>query len=146
MSRRNIEDGYLDANGEERVQYPHLVRYNAFRRQRGYSVLNLSEFEARCDWMRTYRETFDDAEREHVAGLLRQQDKPVLRNGEFPVEPTGMPAELRAQLEELGARWSAAAVPRRSPEIDVMSRTSDAHEPQPVAAAGDDAFADWRQP
>lgn len=95
---------YAAATDGERT--PRLHAYNRARASRGRRALNLDEYNARCEWMAIYRDTSDPDERAHYVRLLMDQDKPVLRAGEFPEDLVPMPDHIRAQVEAVIGKWS----------------------------------------
>lgn len=95
-----------------------LDSYNAQRRQRGYRVLTLEEYQQRCGWLETYRETGRlDRPEEQAAAIarLKAQDQPPPEKfddmARSPLLP--MPERLRVQIERLFGKGRTYDVPRR---------------------------------
>jgi hypothetical protein len=74
--------------------------YNKARRSRGLVPLTLVEYQDRCGWMETYRDTEDAAERALVVSYLKAQDQPPRGRFDPPPEKfVGMPEWLRERIE-----------------------------------------------
>ena len=135
MSASFIEDAWID--GEERTndthprrprpgrasassssrtsKSPRLEAYNAHRRASGIRVLTLEEYQTRCGWMATYRDSDDSDERIAAAVSCKSQDSPPPEKFENMSRelPIGMPDRVRQQIAQLVGKTRSYDVPKQ---------------------------------
>lgn len=114
MSTAFIEDTLPEVELRRPAQTPRWDAYNAHRRGRGLVILSFEEYQARCEWMSTYRNSDDPEARATAASWCKAQDQPP--RGRFDPDPADlspMPDHIRAQIQALFGSSRSGDVPKR---------------------------------